>query len=150
MADVGIVIDRELERLAERLDRLAGVALDDLMDTIGSEVESQTRRRIESERSDADGTEWDAWSETYKATRHGGHQLLQGEGDLLDSITYQVTGEAVIVGTNLIYGAIHQLGGEPVGIPIPARPYLGISKENEDDILDIVELWIDDQVMGAV
>ncbi len=150
MADVGIVIDSEFARLAERLERLADMELGELLDLVGSEVESQTRRRIESEKSDPiTGDEWAEWSDDYKPTRHSGHSLLEGEGDLLESITFEVDNDAVVVGTNLIYGAIHQFGGEEVDIPIEARPYLGLSEENEDDILAIVDQWIDDQLLEA-
>ena len=151
MADVGIVIDSEFARLAERLERLADMKLNELMDNIGSEIESQTRRRIESEKTDPKGNDWDDWSETYKHTRHSGHSFLEGEGDLLDSMTYTLTlsGDEVVVGTNLVYGAIHQFGGEEVGIDIPARVYLGLSEENEDEVLAIVDQWLDDQIMEA-
>ncbi len=150
MADVGIVIDLEFARLAKRLERLADAELGELLDLAGSEVESQTRRRIESEKTDPlTGDGWDDWSEGYKPTRHDGQSLLEGEGDLLDSITYELTGDAVIIGTNLIYGAIHQFGGEEVGIDIPDRKYLGLSSENEDDLIVIVDDWLDAQIMGA-
>lgn len=149
MADVGIVIDLGFVRLAERLERLAEAELGELMDLVGSEVESQTRRRIESEKTDPQGNDWDEWSERYKARRHSGHSLLEGEGDLLDSITFEAGDDDVIVGTNLIYGAIHQFSGEEVDIPIPAREYLGLSDDNEDDVLAIVDDWLDDQIMEA-
>ena len=69
-----------------------------------------------------------------------------GEGDLESSIQFLVTGDQVEVGTNLIYGAIHQFGGEEVGIPIPARPYLGIGAENADDLLAILDDWAERQL----
>ncbi|MCG8637058.1 MAG: phage virion morphogenesis protein [Desulfobacterales bacterium] len=149
MADVGIVIDPEFARLARRLERLADEELGGLLDLIGSEVESQTRRRIESEKTDPQGKAWEDWSDSYKNSRHDGQSLLEGEGDLLDSITYELAGDAVIIGTNLVYGAIHQLGGEAVGIDITARAYLGLSTENEDDLVIIVDDWLDEQIMGA-
>lgn len=46
------------------------------------------------------------------------------------------------VGSELVYAAIHQHGGEPVGSAIPARPYLGISDENAADLNAIVEDFI--------
>jgi len=151
MADVGIVIDQGGERLAERLDRLADMPIDNLMDNIGSEIKDQTVRRIESEKTDPEGNDWEDWSPKYAATRHGNQSLLIGGGPdyLLTTITWNANSESVIVGTNLIYGAIHQFGGEEVDIPIPARPYLGLSDENEEDVMGIVDKWLDDQIAEA-
>lgn len=47
------------------------------------------------------------------------------------------------VGTNVEYAAIHQFGGDEVGINIPARPYLGLSPDNEADLLGVVEDFIE-------
>lgn len=146
MADVGIVLDKEFARLADRLERLADLKLGELLDLMGSEVENQTRRRIESEKTDPEGSPWPEWSERYAATRRNGKKLLEGEGDLLDSITFEVGADDVVIGTNLIYGAIHQFGGEEVGIPIEARPYLGLSSENKDDVLALLDDWLDEQL----
>ena len=61
----------------------------------------------------------------------------------VDSIQFIAGANEVEVGTNLIYGAIHQFGGAEVGIDIPARPYLGISAENAADIEAVVVDFIE-------
>ncbi|KFB94249.1 putative virion morphogenesis protein, partial [Trabulsiella guamensis ATCC 49490] len=53
---------------------------------------------------------WQDWSEGYAATRHGNQSLLQGNGDLLDSIQYIVSRGHVRVGTPLDYGRTHNEG----------------------------------------
>ena len=53
-------------------------------------------------------------------------------------------GDEVEVGTNVEYAAIHQFGGDEVGINIPARPYLGLSPDNEADLLSVVEDFIEE------
>jgi phage virion morphogenesis protein len=178
MAGVGIVIDSELERLAERLNTLADMELDELLDNIGSEIEDQTKQRIEEEKTDPSGVEWEEWSQGYKKSRHDGQSLLEGEGALFESISYEVNGDEVVVGTNLVYGRTHQLGLEDTleikahrrkvksrdrkgtasgvafvsahnrEVDIPARPFLGLSENNEDKVLAIVDEWLDDQIMG--
>lgn len=136
---VAIVVQMpDFEAAQARLRRLGNAHLDELFATIGSEVENQTRRRIQSEKTAPDGTPWTPWTEGYKATRRRGKKLLQSEGHLLDSVQSHVLPEGVEVGSNLIYARIHQLGGEPVNIPIPARPYLGLSAENASDIESLV------------
>ena len=153
MAGTGLEIRIEsegLERLNRRLAEMTAGLKDfgPLLEGLGAEVESQTRRRISEEKAAPDGKPWKAWSDAYGETRHGGHSLLEGEGDLLDSIQYVVDGDRVEIGTNLIYGAIHQFGGDEVGIAIPARPYLGVSQENEEDLLAVLDDWADRQLRG--
>lgn len=51
------------------------------------------------------------------------------------------------VGLNLVYGAIHQFGGEEAGrLGLPARPYLGLSAE--DDLDAIIDEWAS-QALGS-
>jgi phage virion morphogenesis protein len=133
---------RELGALAQRIEALADADTPSLLDAVGAEVESQTRRRIAEERQAPDGTPWAAWSPRYAATRHGGHSLLQAGGGLLDSIQYLVAAAAVEVGSNLVYAAIHQFGGAEAGKPqLPARPYLGLSPDNLADLGRLVDEW---------
>lgn len=153
MAGTGLEIRIESDavgRLNRRISELAARLTDfrPLLESVGAEIESQTRRRISEENAAPDGTPWQPWSDDYAETRHGGHSLLEGEGELLDSIQYLVEGDRVVVGTNLVYGAIHQFGGDEVGIPIPARPYLGIGPENEEDLEAVINDWADRQLRG--
>ena len=153
MAGTGLDIRIEsegLDRLNRRLGQIAAGLTDfrPLLESLGAEVESQTRRRISEEKASPEGAAWKPWTEAYAATRRGGHSLLEGEGELLDSIQFLPEGDRVEIGTNLIYGAIHQFGGAEVGINIPARPYLGISSANEDDLLAILDGWADRQLRG--
>lgn len=150
----GVVITTEidgLDRLNARLDRLARPALPKLLHQLVAEGESQTRRRIESERRGPDGEAWPEWSESYAAGRHKGHSLLIARGHLLDSITGYVDGEDAGWGSNLVYAAIHQFGGTPDMKPgpraVPARPFLGISPENENDLLAIIDNYLDNLIV---
>ncbi|BCS94612.1 Mu phage tail completion protein GpG [Desulfoluna limicola] len=146
MAGTGIIITHDMAKLTQRLDRLTHLALDDLLDNMGSEVENQTRRRISDEKTAPDGSDWPEWSERYAATREEHHSLLQGEGDLLDSMTYDVEGDAVVVGSPLVYAAIQHFGGEAVGKALPPHPYLGLSDENEEDLMALIDDWCDMQL----
>ncbi|WP_028294284.1 phage virion morphogenesis protein [Oceanobacter kriegii] len=143
----------ELNRLGARPEALAKLNEQDqadLLEGIGALVESQTHRRIRDEKTGPDGTPWDGWSDGYRNTRHGGNSLLMGEGHLDDSIQYLIEGDQVSVGSNLIYAAIHQLGGTPDMAPgpaaIPARPFLGLSQDDEQDVADLMEDFLADQV----
>lgn len=148
MAGVQLTLDtQDAQRLTRRLQRWASrPRFASLLASIGAEVESQTRRRIEDERTSPEGVPWRDWSAGYAATRHGNHNLLQNEGDLVDSLNFVVDSKGVSVGTHLVYGAIHQFGGEAAGKAIPARPYLGVSQENAEDLSAIIDDWMDTQL----
>lgn len=156
-----------IERLQQRIQRLAGIDKTDLLDAVGFEVENQTKRRIGSEKQAPDGTPWVELSDDYAAAKPKG-DLLELEGVLWNSIQYNVQGDTVQVGSNVVYAAIHQLGGKTKphrivaknkqalafgggvykavnhpGSDIPARPYLGLSTDNIDDIESILDGFMD-------
>ena len=56
-------------------------------------------------------------------------------------ITIQYNNESAIIGSNKVYAAIHQLGGQAgknKKVTIPARPYLKI----EEELDNLIELTI--------
>lgn len=70
--------------------------------------------------------------------------ILQMYGNLRGSLHYQIDGNSLLFGTNLVYGAMMQFGGTKAQYPhlwgdIPARPFLGVSSEDRDDILEILQ-----------
>lgn len=136
----------ELSVIQQRLDSLSNLDKDDLLASLGQELEAQTRRRIAEEKTSPDGEAWKDLSEGWKArkaqTSSGG--LLEFEGHLLDSIAWQTEDQGVAVGSERIYAAIQQFGGEDVGRPgHPARPFLGLSPENADDLETLVKDFLE-------
>jgi phage virion morphogenesis protein len=141
------------EQLARRLLALSHAEFDEVLDIVGGLVESQVRRRIQDEKTDPEGGRWAPWSESYERTRHGNQSLLQNEGDLLDSIQYLIRGDELEVGSNLVYAATHQFGDRRLAfgrtpVTIPARPYLGLSNENEAEIVGVLTDFLDDLARG--
>lgn len=128
-----------------------------LMKAIGASLESSTKRRFRSNV----GPDGAPWKPSVRARLKGGRTLFE-HGHLRDSITSDGDDEKAVVGTNLIYGPIHQFGGvirpktasaltfniPGVGwrrvakVTIPARPYLGISNDDRDEIASQVERYI--------
>ncbi|WP_229611462.1 phage virion morphogenesis protein [Vibrio parahaemolyticus] len=101
----------ELQRYEELISTLGDPKHKaELLEAMGAVVESQTRRRIADEKTSPDGSPWDDWSPSYAKTRHGNQSLLQGDGDLLDSITYIVQRNQVRIGSPLPYSGVHQDG----------------------------------------
>lgn len=131
----------DLTRFIASLDP-PGHELRDLTELLASEMESQTRRRIQVEKTAPTGEPWEPWSLNYAMTRHANHSLLRDRGGLLDSIVTQTDLLGATVGSNLTYAATHQFGSGDV----PARPYLGISDENAVDLEQLAAVWLDDYV----
>lgn len=126
-----------LKAFQTRLDQLLAVDRRELLEGIGALLESSTQDRIASGQGEApDGSAWPAWSERYAARRRAGASLLYDSSDLERSITFVAGADLLQVGTNLEYGATHQFGDADRNIP--ARPYLGLSEEDEANIRELV------------
>lgn len=103
---------RDLDRIGAQLDALAHPDIHQLLDSVGALVESQTKARIASGGPSPDGQPWAAWSPRYAKTRHAGQSLLNSEGYLFASISHQVAGDEVEIGSKRPYAGIHQHGGQ--------------------------------------
>lgn len=122
--------------------------LDDLsepMNDIAAVLESATEGAFEAEADPVTGQAWQSLSDAYlKANpkRQGGKILQVSAGGLAASVTADSGDFWAAIGSNKIYAAIHQFGGTddmPAGpAGIPARPYLGVSREDEQSMLGIL------------
>jgi len=66
-------------------------------------------------------------------------KILTDTGALRDSIYPEVEGSILCVGSPMKYAAVHQLGSAPEHrARIPARPYLGMSRDDEVEVLAII------------
>ena len=60
-------------------------------------------------------------------------------------ITIQYNNESAIIGSNKVYAAIHQLGGQAgknKKVTIPARPYLKLTDDNLEEILEQTKRYL--------
>lgn len=113
-----------------------------LMETIGEVLVSGTLQRFQDEE-DPDGKKW---KPSIRAMETG-DKTLSDTGRLQRSIDYAATSDTVMVGTNVVYGRIHQLGGKTGKghkVDMPARPYLGVSEEDMKEIRGTVEDFLKD------
>ena len=72
-------------------------------------------------------------------------QILQVEGKLAASISTFYDNDSAVIGSNLEYAAIHQLGGQAgrnKKVNIPARPYLQLTDEDFQEILAETETFL--------
>lgn len=144
------ITDRGFDEALSRVDGIDQLDEHELLDGIGRFLQEDTRERIEVTKTAPDGSTWPA--------NRAGTSTLYDTGNLAASIDYQISGHSVYLGSALIYAAIHQMGGTilpkkgkflvfMVGnalvfttkVVIPARPYLGLSAANQNDIIEAVE-----------
>jgi phage gpG-like protein len=156
--------DAVRERLREISTRASN--LSPILKAIGDRVVEQTKRRFEAGGPAPSGTHWKA----PKTPNPKRIRTLTVSGHLRDSIRYQLIGNnAVAIGTNRVYAAIHQLGGRTAahiirprnkgglfwpgakhpmksvrhpGSVIPARPFLGVSEANSKELLGLINEYI--------
>ncbi len=87
----------------------------------------------------------DKWADLAESTKKqrtkAGHypgQILQVSGQLASSISTYYDNDSAVIGSNLDYAAIHQLGGQAgknQSVTIPARPYLQL---NNEEIIEVI------------
>lgn len=90
----------------------------------------------------------DKWIDLAESTKkqrekkgHWPGQILQVSGQLAASINTYYDNDSAVIGSNLDYAAIHQLGGQAgknKSVDIPARPYILLQKEDEKNIIDAI------------
>lgn len=135
-----IQMEAMLNELAGRMDDLTPV-----MQTIGEIIVEQADTAFETGVA-PDGTVWPASS---RALATGGQTLID-TAVLRNSINVLATDNQVEVGTNVLYAAIHQLGGKAgrgKKTVIPSRPFLP-----DQDSLDWPEVkaTLQDFLKGAL
>lgn len=100
-----------------------------------------------------DGTPWAPLQDWYRATKKkNADKILTLDGHLSGTLRYQASDTGVVFGSDRPYAAIHQFGGSitaknakalnvqgrPVkSVTLPARPWLGLSADDEQRLLDI-------------
>ena len=134
-------VERNLLELAQK-----GENLRPLMKNIAGIFASATEENFKNEGRP------DKWTELSEATKKQRTkqkkwpgQILQVSGQLASSISTQYDDESAVIGSNLDYAAIHQLGGQAgknKKVEIPARPYLQLTDDDFNEILDATEQYL--------
>jgi len=140
MPDKPIEIKLDNKKVEEALLELAQKTsnLRPLMKNIAGIMADSTEENFKEE----GRSKWQDLSEVTKtARRKTGHypgQILQVSGQLALSITTQYDDESAVIGSNKVYAAIQQLGGQAgknKKVTIPARPYLQLADDDYQEIL---------------
>lgn len=149
-----------------RLDAALGNPLE-LFQDLGEYLVKSTTDRFPTGRA-PDGSVWAPKSPTTlaaygarKTNRMDTRPLFGPSGALSSTINYEAFGDRVEWGSPMIYAAVQQFGAAKGAfgrtsrngpIPwgnIPARPFAGISAEDEVQMLDIVAEWLESAARGG-
>ena len=94
----------------------------------------------------------DKWTELSESTikqrtknKQWPGMILQVSGQLASSVNTYYDNDSAVIGSNLEYAAIHQLGGQAgrnKAVEIPARPYLQLTPEDFEEILSMTENFL--------
>jgi phage virion morphogenesis protein len=143
MAGVQVGITIEDEDVKRAIQRLVAKSMDlkPALTEIGASLLTSTQRRFEDKKS-PDGDPWQNVSPAYALTKKKAGKdpsaILRFQNLLYSSLTYLANRFELAVGSNKTYAAIHQLGGTsdmpPGPAAIVARPYLGVSRNDEGEI----------------
>ena len=164
MAGSFITISVEDAAARAMLNKLGQMDTAPLMRRLGERIQAWTQDRFDANQQQApDGTPWAKLNPKYAQNkpRHLQNRKLTLSGDLRKSIRWQLLdSQSVLVGTNVKYAAIHQFGGTirpkkgkalafggrfVQSVTIPARPYLGISEQDNKEIREIIKDWVLEQ-----
>ena len=147
--------DKAVRQAFHRLAMVTGGNTKPVMGAIGQAVVASTQRRFVSQTS-PDGQHWLPVNPLRAADKRNS-RILTESGRLRSSINARPGNDSVRIGTNVLYAAIHQFGGvilpknaqklkfmmggirfSVARVVMPARPYLGISDDDHEEIRDIV------------
>ena len=156
MSSVSVKVDGDVQRLMQRLGRIAGMDKAGINNAIAEGLRTSTIERFQAEKS----PEGKKWKQSIRAREEGGKTLTKSTA-LRSSIRSDSSADGLAIGTNDIRAATHQFGDtriikakrkkalrfrvngrwvskKEVKVTIPARPFLGVSEEDEEVIKELL------------
>ena len=151
-----ITIEIKNDQITAALARISAALADQtpVMQDFGEYLIKSTKERF-SAGTAPDGSVWAAKSPVTIARYPGSTKPLIGESKSLSSqIFYEAFPDRVEWGSPMIYAAMQQFGGSKSAFPnlwgdIPARPFLGLSEEDEVNLVEIAGEWLESAAAGG-
>ena len=141
-----------VNRLKQKLQSQANnlLNLQPLWQLVGMYVQKQTIKERFYKEQAPDGTKWKPLSparikQRMKRHKSGNMKILQDTGELRRSVQYEVGQTYVRIGSNLIYARTHQFGRGK----IPARPFLGVTPNEQQHINDMFRAYLKRHVFAG-
>lgn len=161
MSSISIRVDGDASKLLARMKGFSNIDKKSLNEALAEGSRESTLERFKRSR-DPSGKRWKT---SIRAAQSGGKTLID-TAQLRNSIKSAVDETGFAVGTNVIHAATHQLGDpkrtiraktarglrfrvnghfvtkQQVEVSIPARPFLGISDDDMEEIKATVEDFV--------
>ncbi len=161
MSSISIRVDGDASKLLARMKGLSNIDKKSLNEALAEGSRESTLERFKRSR-DPSGKRWKT---SIRAAQSGGKTLID-TAQLRNSIKSAADETGFAVGTNVIHAATHQLGDpkrtiraktarglrfringhfvtkQQVEVSIPARPFLGISDDDMEEIKATVEDFV--------
>ena len=150
-AEVFITDIEEIKKLQDKLKslKLSSSEERDILEAIGTEIETQIEERFENQR-DVSGNKWKDISQKtreYYNKREIVGSILSRTRQLRDTIDSQVNNGQLLTGATKVYAAVHNFGDDSRNIP--QREFLGLSSDNYADIENIINEFLENSIKKA-
>nr|WP_317357904.1 phage virion morphogenesis protein [uncultured Tyzzerella sp.] len=163
---MSVRLDGDIRKLTKTLKSLEDTNFSKINKNIAQSLRTSTLDRFKRQES-PENKKWE--KRKYGNSRK---KLLKNTGTLRNSIKSKADKKVATVGTNLEYASTHQFGvknrrikaknskllkfkignrwisTKEVTVNIPARPFLGISEEDKEEIKDILEYYVEKSIKG--
>lgn len=159
---IQVRLDGESEKLLKKLRSMENIDFKGVLNAIGEGLRTSVMERFDR----GESPEGQKWKPSIRAEEAGGKTLVKTAA-LKSSIHLKSDGRGLAVGTNDIRAATHQFGDtrtikakkgkylrfqvagnwrsvKSVTVHIPARPFLGISEDDGNEIREILESALED------
>ncbi len=134
-----------IQQAFKRLQQL-GADTTPITSGIAAVLASESEDAFASQSDPATGKPWTPLTPRYQAkleeSGRNGLMLQRTQGGLALSLSTMYDATTAAIGSNKVYAALHQWGGQPTmpaaPAAVPARPYMGLSQQGIADIVDII------------
>lgn len=161
MASISIRVEGEASKLLSRMKALSNLDKKSLNEALAEGLRESTLERFKQSRAPSGKR----WKTSIRAAESGGKTLID-TAQLRNSIKSAADESGLAVGTNVVHAATHQIGvsnrtiraktakglrfrvnghfvtKQQVQVSIPARPFLGVSDDDMDEIKATVEDFV--------
>lgn len=107
---------------------------------LGEALRTIHKERFEKEQKSPEGEKWQSLSPKYQAQKSKNRdKILIRDGNLKNLLRYQASDNGVVFGSDRKYARLHHFGSNKRsgrGSGVPARPWLGVSKQQEGYLLE--------------